>query len=232
VILEFDNILVRILNGYPDKRALMDAILASVVNSWRLSGTCDLGPGATDSELREAEKMLRRKFPPTLIDLYRQCNGAYVLGGNIMIDPLDGKKLSVAQSSEFLRKAEWPIPDEAVVFGTDGSDDLFALWLPRDRVEKPIVMQVGSIFQPGSFSIVGTSLPRFLRSRTAYYLLLEECEGSALDELEVPRKFRGYAADKLAIYRWSDPELPNFPLSPYDAHLTADDVRKFASATG
>lgn len=216
----------------------MDAILASVVNSWRLSGICDLGPGATDSELKEAEKKLRRKFPPALIDLYRQCNGAYILGGNIMIDPLDGKKLSVVQSSDFLREAKWPIPDEAVVFGTDGSGDLFALWLPTDRIERPIVIEVGSIFQPGSFSIVGTSLSRFLRSRTAYYLLLEECEGSAIDAINVPSRFKECAPDKLdddvyeAIFRWSDPDLPDFPLSPYDAHLTADDVRKFAGETG
>ena len=216
----------------------MDAILACVVNSWRLSSICDLGLGATDFELKDAETKLCRKFPPALIDLYRVCNGAYVLGGNIMIDPLDGKKLSLVQSSDFLRKAEWPIPDEAIVFGTDGSDDLFAVWLPTDRVERPIVIQIGSNFQPGSFSIVGTSLPRFLRSRTVYYLLLEECEDSALDELEVPKRFRERALDKLddelynAIYRWSDPELPDLPLSPYDAHLTVDDVRKFASATG
>ena len=173
-----------------------------------------------------------------VVDLYRQCNGADILEGNLVIDPLDGQTLSLVQSGDFLRKAEWPIPEDALVFGGDGCDDLYALWLPTDRVEKPIVIEVGSIFQPGSFSIVGTSLPRFLRSRTAYYLLVEECDATALDAIAVPRKFRDSSSDQLdhkifdEIFRWSDPSLPDLPLSPYDAHLTVDDVRKFARATG
>jgi hypothetical protein len=151
----------------------MDAILARVLTSWRLSGCCNLGRGATALELKQAEKKLGCKFPAEVADLYRQCNGADILGGNLVIDPLDGKTLSLVQSGDFLRKAEWPIPEDALVFGGDGGDELYALWLPRDRVERPIVIEVGSIFQPGSFSIVGTSLPRFLRSRTAYYLFLK-----------------------------------------------------------
>lgn len=208
------------------------------MTSWRLSGVCNLGRGATAFELKRAEKQLGRKLPSEVIDLYRQCNGADVLGSNLVIDPIIGETLSLVGSSDFLRKAEWPIPDDALVFGGDGGDELYALWLPRDRVERPLVIEVGSIFQPGSFSIVGTSLPRFLRSRTAYYLLLEECAATALDAIAVPQKFRKHSPDGLddtlfdEIFRWSDPGLPNLPLSPYDAHLTADDVRKLASATG
>ena len=216
----------------------MDAILARVMTCWRLSGVCNLNPGATVVELKRAEKKLGRNLPADVADLYRQCNGADILGANLVINPLDGKELSLVQSSDFLRKAKWPIPDDAVVFGDDGSDDLFALWLPRVRDEGPIVIAVGSIFQPGSFSIVGTSLPRFLRSRTAYYLLVEECDATAFDAIALPKRFRECDPDKLddkvyeEIFRWSDPTLPNLPLSPYDAHLTADDVRKFGSATG
>ena len=139
------------------------------------------------------------------------------------------------QSGDFLRKAGWPIPEDVLVFGGDGSEDLFALWLPRHRVEKPIVIEVGNIFQPGSFSIVGTSLPHFLRSRTAYYLLVEECGAVALDAIAVPNRFRQCFPDRLddklfeEIFRWSDPELPDLPLSSYDACMTVDDVKKFAS---
>ena len=216
----------------------MDTILARVLTCWRLSEFCNLALGATAFELKRAEKTLGRKFPGDVADLYRQCNGADILGGNLIIDPLDGKTLSLVQSSDFLRKAEWPIPEDALVFGGDGSDDLFALWLPKDRDERPIVIAVGSNFQPGSFSIVGTSLPRFLRSRTAYYLLVEECDATAFDAIALPKRFRECDPDKLSnnvyeeTFRWSDPTLPDLPLSPYDAHLTADEVRKFASATG
>jgi len=169
-----------------------------------------------------------------MIDLYSHCDGGDILEGNLQLYPLDGSDFSVTKSSSFLRNNQWPIPEELVVFAGDGTGDSFGLWLPTAEHHAPLVIEVGGIFEEGSFAIVGTSLSAFLRGRTAYYLLLLECPAQALDALEVPRSLRA-GADELgddeydALARWSDPGLPQLPLSAYRARLTARDIRDAAS---
>jgi hypothetical protein len=210
----------------------------AILSSWTSSGACTLSLGATIAQLHEAESNLCRTFPEEFFELYRRCNGADVLDGNIQLYPLDGGDLSVAHSSEFLRASGWPIPEELVIFAGNGGGDSFGLWLPENWTRDTVVVEVGAILTGGSFAIVGTSLARFLRGRTAYYLLLLECAGVALDKLEVPPNLRKRQSDALdeenydAFLRWASPELPDYALSPYEARLTAEDLRSYARKAG
>ena len=139
----------------------------AIVRSWRLSGECELGAGATQEQLRSAEQLIGRTFPSELFDLYSQCDGAHVLRGNLQLDPLDGRDSSVVRSSPWLRSVGWPVPDELIVFAGNGGGDSFGIWLPRVGHHAPLVIEVGAIFEEGSFAVVGTSLGAFLRGRTA-----------------------------------------------------------------
>lgn len=161
-----------------------------IVASWSLSGTSTLNTGATSEELRRVSRRLDKSFPDDFISLYEQCDGGDVLGGNIQLYPLDSEDLSVLRASAFLRRHEWPVPPELIVFAGNGLGDSFGLWLPKDGNSPPFVVEVGQIFEDGSLSVTGTSLTGFLLGRSAYYLLLLESPPEALDELCLPMVFR------------------------------------------
>lgn len=213
-------------------------LIGTIVKVWRESGDSTLEPGATPEQLREAERAIGRALPEEFAALYRRCNGAYVLEGNIQLYPLEGDKLSVVQASQFLRSSDWPIPPELVVFGGNGGSELFGLWLPHDGGGRPLVVEVGAIHEDGSFAVTGTSLGRFLLGRTSYYLLLNEGPKTLIGSLALPARFSERDADDLddedyeALLRWADPDLPEPPVSSYDARLTADDLRRLAMVSG
>ena len=210
--------------------------IEKIVASWSLSGASTLNPGATSQELRRVCRRLEKNFPDDFIALYEQCDGGDVLHGNIQLFPLDGEDLSVLRASAFLRRHDWPIPPELIVFAGNGQGESFGLWLPKDGNSPQFVIEVGAIFKDGSLSVTGTSLTGFLRGRSAYYLLLLESPPAALDELCLPMEFRhGLNRSKLndsgyeALIRWANPDLPKHPISPYESRLTADDIRRLAS---
>jgi hypothetical protein len=212
--------------------------IEAVVRCWELSGTSTLNAGATPEELKDAARTLGRDLPDELVALYSHCNGGDVLEGNIDLYPVDGEELSLVQGSDFLRRYKWPISQEVIVFAGDGQGGSFGLWLPRDQIGRPFVVEVGEIFEEGSLAITGTSLSGFLRGRSAYYAFLLESPDDASRSLGVPEQFTPKRADELhdqyyeALMRWANPDLPEFPVSSYEARLTADDVRRFAKGYG
>jgi hypothetical protein len=104
-----------------------------------------------------------------------------------------------------------------VVFGGDGSDGYYGLWLPEqsERQESAPVIELGEIFDdPAFMAVAGTGVVPFLAARTVYYLRLYEDLAEAatgLDILGAPEelRIRDEVDDELfaAIYRWADPEL-------------------------
>ena len=208
----------------------MDAILAA----WRLTASLHdgMGAAATVQQLDEAERMLGRPLPLQLREVYEFSNGIGVLGGNTVFDSLDRLARPGESAADTFRNAGWPIPDEVVMFGGDGSDGLFGLWLPAgtERRESAPVVAVGEIFEEGCMDVAGTGIAAFLAARTAYYLVayMDAADTSeALDVLGVPAEFRTEEPDEqtfVRIHAWADPELPG-PPDPYEARLTPDDLR-------
>ena len=146
---------------------------------------------------------------------------------------LAGGDLSVARGSTALREWDWPIPDDVVIFGSDGGGDPFGVWLPTAEA-RPVVVKIGAIFKPGCMGIMGEDVNAFLRGWTAFYLLLsEEDEATAgLDALELPERLRSDdAGDETfaQIMAWASPTITGSLSDPYEALLTAEDVRRIAA---
>jgi hypothetical protein len=105
--------------------------IESIVRSWRATENTTLQPGASDKEMDEAARKLGRPLSNEARALYALCNGAYVTDGNFMLHPLDGDEFSLVRASDGFRANQWPIPDEVVIFGSDGQGGSFGFWWPR-----------------------------------------------------------------------------------------------------
>jgi hypothetical protein len=212
--------------------------LVPILESWAISTMPDgWKPGASDSEISRAERTVGRGFPAPFRGLYEVSDGISILGGNLKFHSLwpKGDRLGLTNASSELREWEWPIPAELLVFGDNGADEVFGLWLPigKDASSPRPVIEVGEIFEPKSFAVVGTSMCRFLRAWTAYYTLLvvkqEDRRTRALDALGVPNDLRLGIKDELLFRRlfvWADPDLADPNPDPYKRGLSAQDLRR------
>lgn len=193
--------------------------LERVLASWRAS--LDLqepNPPALRGTIAYAEKRLGRRLPRSLRALYTVSDGGSFLEGNFELEPLAGlPRLNRSFSSL--------APRELLLFGTDGSDSVFGLWIGRRRGE-PVVVEMDE--GGGGLALVGTSLARFLVGRTAFFL--ENGDRHALAVLGVPRRLRfpafiGSDAQNVAIVEWADPALPDPRAEPYRHGTTAARLR-------
>ena len=198
--------------------------LQTLVQAWRSSEKSNLfPPGATDLELELAESKLGFQLPSTFRELYRLFNGANLLNGNLQIYPLEetDHSLGLSSGSEKLRSWDWPIPNEGLVFGDNGSDDHFGMWLPKiqGKIFNHPILRIGEIFEPRCMAIEATGLVPFLLGWTAYYSLLYEAENPLLDVLGLPEILR-FNPDEMddpftRIRQWADPNLPDSSPDPY-----------------
>ena len=119
--------------------------------------------------------MADRTIPEDLRVVCAEMAGHELLGGNLRIYPLesdDPDTLTVANASDRLRSWDWPVPDELVVFGDNGQGDSFGLWVPRDGGARPVVVQIGAVFEEACLAVVAEDLECFLRAWGTYYGLL------------------------------------------------------------
>lgn len=220
----------------------MGESLDRVLAAWGLSPAIhDLRKPASRELIAEAERRLGRAIPDALKSLYRFSDGLSALGGNLALDPLvDREGGGLVNLGDRLRRADWPIPDDVLVFGSNGADELFGLWYPsgaRGEGPMPVVM-IGSVFEPKCLALAGTDLPRFLLAWSAYYLVLLEAPTQALDALAVPDALRiGNNAWSLEPFvRWADPTLPDHDPDPYargmDPSTLAEVINGLTSTDG
>lgn len=210
-----------------------------IIRAWELTKSLHKwSRGATEEELSNAERAAGRLLPPELKAVYRLSDGISLLEGNLNFVSLQPKREhpGLVNLSEQLRQSRWPIPSELVIFGDNGADEQFGIWLPAGSVidDPHPVIEVGAIFEPKSFAIVGTSLVTFLRVWTAYYAVL--CLGDtdskavqrALEAIGVPKTLRDMEPDDVLLQRlfsWADPSLPDHLPDPYQRGLTAGQLR-------
>lgn len=209
--------------------------LVPVLNCWLKNGDIDEdAAGVSASEIDRAEHILGRKLPIELRALYQISDGFSPLGGNLEIVHLFGESenYGLTNYSDLLREWNWPVPNELVVFGGNGADALFGIWLPsgvQPGVAQPVV-ELGESFETSAMAIVGTSLSNFLRVRSAFYMYDDI---NCLDLLEVPAELRGYEDDDAlmaALYAWGDPAIPDCNPDPYDASLTSEEINQMCAA--
>src|SRR4051794_3642124 len=96
--------------------------LERVIAAWQLAGDAgDRRPGAADADLDRAEQALGRALPAPVRELYRWTDGGSFIEGNLSLHPLlpeagDPDDLALSSASEALRRWEWPVPEDLVVF--------------------------------------------------------------------------------------------------------------------
>src|SRR2546422_5158923 len=111
-------------------------MIDQLLDAWRLSSDHhELHAGASDEQIAAAEAVLGRSLPEPARSFYRATDGASLLDGNLNVYPLHGEPFGLVVHTDRLRSVEWTIPEELVVFGNDGSDDSFGLWVPHGRRE-------------------------------------------------------------------------------------------------
>jgi hypothetical protein len=199
----------------------------------------------SDDEWADVERTLARPLPDALRELCEEAAGEALLGGNLNIHPLTGPEgeedaLSLSTASNVLRSWEWPVPDEMVVFGDNGQGDSFGVWAPSGGGARPVVVQIGEVFEDACLAVVGDDLAAFLRGWGAYYtLLLGEPDdiSTVVAELELPERLSSLDEDGsedefYAILQWASPGLPDPRPDPYERGLTAAQVNEFAALDG
>ena len=202
------------------------AILDAVVRAWRATARLHrFADPIGEDGLLVAEARLGRPLPADLARLYAATDGVDAFRGDIQIHPA----LIAADKADELREYDWPIAPEILVFGGDGSDELYGLWYPEDASpdDPTPVVEIGSIFEDGSLAIVGTTFPRFLRTITAFRLAEagELAVAGTLGAGDVPRSGGSLAP----FVERLDPTLPFSEPDPYVQRLTAEQVSELVA---
>ena len=196
------------------------------------TGHHEWNAGATDAEIAVAEELIGRRLPRVLRALYEMSNGAGLVGGNLNYYSLVSRedRLSLATASAWLTSlnSNSPIPDEVVIFGDNGGDSVFGLWLPRNATEDTPnpVLEFGEGCE--SFAVAGTNLLNFFKGRVANYLLIHNPPLDALDELGLPLSLHPTEFDDgefTRIILWADPGLPDPHPDPYERPVSVDTLR-------
>jgi SMI1/KNR4 family protein SUKH-1 len=185
--------------------------------------------------------MIDRPIPEELREICEEAGGEELLGGNLRIYPLesdDPDELSVATASDMLRASEWPVPDQLVVFGDNGQGDHFGVWAPREGGARPIVVQIGEVFEDACMAVVGDDVGSFLVGWGCYYaLLLGDTDSLREIAPELPEELSSLEDDGsddelYALLAWASPGLPDPRPDPYERGLTAAQVDTIARSNG
>jgi len=210
-----------------------------VLKAWELAAELNNDypvPAATPEMIAEAEQALGYTLPESMRAIYTVHDGGWYLGGNVVLRPLFPKEvdgLSVTSGTKQLRSWDWPLPDDVLIVGGDGSDGTYGLWIDDLAGREPIVVE--TVDAGELFAVVGDDLASFLVGRSAFYLLLYSDyfdPERALDALELPSDLRRTDFDDehyYAVSRWANPNLPNVDPESSDAWWTPDQVREFVA---
>ncbi len=194
-------------------------------------------PPTNEAALAGLRERLGDRLPADLAALYSTWHGAWFANGDLTLYQIEGcypkddeDQLTVEHATAFLREAQWPLPEELLVIGDDGSEDLYGLWLPAMTEQASPVVVVGAVFEPGCMAVAGTSLFPFLRAQLAQSLLLGGGPEEALDALGVPADLRDPEADEDALHlellAWADPTHPEPGSDPYEALHDAAQINR------
>lgn len=215
--------------------------LAPIVDSWsRSSSLHSWNPGARPEAIAAAEAKAGQKLPTELRAIYELSDGLSLLRGNLNFWPLKSEKhLCVATIHE--RHREWgqSYPDEILLFGDNGSEHMFGLWVGRHAIDSDPhpVIEFGESSEPNAMAIAGTDLIRFLIVRTAYYLNLYAGDGMAPANSYGPLGLPSHLHDAeptdelmCELYRWGDPSIPDIDPDPYSRGWDLNRIREWVES--
>ncbi len=185
----------------------------------------ELGAPAFGTELNSVPAPLRA--------FYKQMNGASLFDGDLLFFAAGGppdEDGTVQHASRLAREAEWPIPQDVVLFGRDTGGEVLGLWTgPRDAAKfpSPIVL-TGLLFQPAAHALLATSFERYLLTTTVWHCFGTELAETAFAAFQVPKALQVEELEDLEAdewFAWADPALPALPGDPYQEPLTGAQIK-------
>ncbi|MBI2684839.1 MAG: hypothetical protein HYX27_00880 [Acidobacteria bacterium] len=185
----------------------------------------EFGPPASAAELV--------LVPAPLQSLYREMNGAALFDGDLLFFMASGPRDedgTVQHASRLAREAEWPIPQEVVLFGRDTGGEVLGVWTgPRNSAKYPSpIVLTGLLFKPAAHALLATSFERYLLTTTVWHCLGTDYAEAAFETFQVPSALRADDLEELdaeAWFAWSDAALPGLPGDPYHEPLTGSQIR-------
>ena len=165
---------------------------------------------------------------------YQQMNGAALFDGDLLFFAAGGppdEDGTVQHASRLAREAEWPIPQEVVLFGRDTGGEVLGVWTgARDAAKYPSpVVLTGLLFQPAAHALLATSFERYLLTTTVWHCFGTELAEIAFSVFQVPKPLQVEELEDLEAdewFAWADPALPALPGDPYQEPLTGAQIRK------
>lgn len=216
-------------------------MIKSIIQFWELNELIiQSQPGASEKLIEQAESELNVVFPEELKNLYRYADGISLLpDGSLNFYSLfpDNEKMGVTHASNKLREWGWVIPEEVIVFGDNGGDEQYGIWIPKGKVPSRTypVIEIGENFSPKNMAIVGTSFDIFLKTITFLRIGLIDnlTDKKLLDQFVLPSTSKDlFKQDEIfvnQVYKQMDPKLPDYDPDPYARPLDQHDVRAWLS---
>lgn len=207
-----------------------------VLGAWRAAGAhVDLGEPADDALLARAESELRFPLPQEVRELYSACNGMSLASGDLVLHPLVGPESEgVTTASTQLREWDWPVPEELLVLGGNGGDEVLGVWVVPDA-RRTLVVMMGSPSDEPDLAVFGTSLAGFLAAWSAFHLPLgdpgdDPAIADALAELGAPAPQTRPDDEEhfLRLLAWASPDLPDPRPDPYGSPVAPADLTRLA----
>lgn len=214
--------------------------LVPLIKCWSLSKSHHRwSPGASDKQISKAEDSLKVRLPKVLRAIYELSNGFSLVGGNINFYVLestdDTDEFTLVNLTSKMREWNCSIPEELLLFGDDGGESQFGLWISERERNMDDCPVIELSIENGAMAIAGTGLCCFLKGRTAYHLQAEDAAES-LDALGLPEALHSENPDDgvfSRIIKWADPSIPDPLPDPYERGVTADQLRdRFSSPKG
>ncbi|MBD8062858.1 SMI1/KNR4 family protein [Oceanitalea stevensii] len=209
---------------------------ARVLRAWRAAGAhVDLGPPAEEAEIARAESSPGLSLPREVRELYGACNGMSFASGDLVLHPLTGPGgEGVTTASRQLRERDWPVPEELVVLGHTGGEEVLGVWVvPEAR--RSLVVLMGSPSEEPGLAVLGTSLGGFLAAWSAYVLPLgdpgdDPAVADCLAELGAPAPETTPDDEEhvLRLLAWASPDLPDPRPDPYERPLSPVELTRLA----
>jgi len=207
--------------------------LKELFQAWQLTSSLhSFNPPASEQSLLSVESELGFRIPQPLRELYLFSNGMHLFHGDLNLYPLQNGNNTLSNASR--QCSEWfKIPPDLLIFGDNGSDEHYGIWATKVNNEIfgfPII-EIGELYHdPACMVIVSTDLLPFLYGVTAFFTLLSDNNGEALDIIGFPINLR---VDKnevndeyfARIRKWIDPMSPDLNPEPYTKGLNTYQVK-------
>ncbi|MCM3659578.1 SMI1/KNR4 family protein [Georgenia satyanarayanai] len=207
-----------------------------VLRAWRAAGAhVNFGEPADEALVARAQSGLGFPLPQEVQDLWAAADGMSLASGDLVLHPLVGPEhRGVTTASRQLREWDWPVPEELLVLGDNGAEEVIGVWVvPEAR--RTLVVMMGSPSGEPDLAVLGTSLGGFLAAWSAFFLPLgdpgaDPAIADCLAELGAPAPLTSPDDEEhfLRLLAWASPDLPDPRPDPYERPLSPAELSRLA----